>query len=110
MWNLTSNRWNITINRWIPKARLEPENVDWFAVAVKKEGQIAGHLNKGNLGYFAKTIFYFLRANHGNTCQVEFQGERINLGDGQGLQVACILQFSGEEKYIRIWKTICCVS
>ena len=64
------------MNEWTPeiseilKTSLEPENVnDRFAVAVEKEGQIVGHLNKGNSGRFAKTLFYFLRANHGNTCR-----------------------------------------
>ena len=43
---------------------------------------------------------------HGNTCQVEVRGKRVNLGDGQGLQVPCTFQFSGEEKYIEILKTV----
>ena len=51
------------MNEWTPetgeilKTRLEPENVV----------EIVGHLNKRNSGCFAKTTFYFLRANHGNT-------------------------------------------
>ena len=45
----------------ILKTRLEPENVvDRLAVALEKEGQIVGHLNKVNSGRFSKTIFYFL--------------------------------------------------
>ena len=56
----------------ILKTCLKPENaVDRMAVVVQKESQIVGQLNKGNLGRLAKPIFYFLRANHGNTCQVE---------------------------------------
>ena len=56
----------------ILKTCLKPENaVDRFAVAVQIEGQIVGHLNKGNLARLIKPIFYFLRANHGNTCQVK---------------------------------------
>ena len=89
----------------ILKTLLEPENVvDRFTVAGEKEGQTVGHLNKGNSGRFVKSIFYFLRAKHGNTCQVEVRGKRINLGDGQGLQVPFTLQFSGEEKYVKILK------
>ena len=80
------------------KTRLEPENVVVrFAVAADKESQIVGHINKGYSGRFAKTVLYFLCANYGNTCQVKFRGKRFNLGDGQGLQVPCALQFSGEE-------------
>ena len=56
----------------ILKTCLKPENaVDRFAVAVQIEGQIVVHLNKGNLGRLAKPIFCFLRATHGNTCQVK---------------------------------------
>ena len=74
----------------ILKTCLEPENVvDRFAVAVEKEGQITGHLNKGKSGRFAKTIFSFLRAKQGNTCQVEVRRKKVNLGDEQGLQVYC---------------------
>ena len=53
------------MNEWTPdtrkilKTRLEPGNVvDRFVVAVEKEGQIVGHLNKRNSGRFAKTIFF----------------------------------------------------
>ena len=74
----------------ILKTYLEPKNVvDRFAVAVEKEGQITGHQNKGKSGRFAKAIFSFLRAKHGNTCQVEVRRKKVNLGDEQGLQVYC---------------------
>ena len=71
-------------------------------MAVEKEGQIDGHLNKGNSGCLAKAIFYFLRANHGNTSQV--WEKRVNFGDGQGLQLPQTLQFSGEKRYIKTLK------
>ena len=81
-------------NEWTPEIGeiletcLRPENVvDRFSVRMEKEGQITGHLNKGNSGRFAKTIFYYLHANHVNKCQVEAPGKRVRLGDGQGLQV-----------------------
>ena len=74
------------MNEWMPeiskilKTRLEPESVvNWFAVAVEKEGQIVEHLNKGNSGRFAKIIFYFLRTDHGNAYQVIVRGTRVNL-------------------------------
>ena len=68
------------MNEWTPevgeilKTLLEPEKVvDIFTIynGSEKESQENGHLNKGNSGCFSKTIFHFLRANHGNTCQVE---------------------------------------
>ena len=49
-----------------------------------------------------KTIFWFLRAKHGNTFQVEGRGKRVNLGNVQGLQVPCTLQFSEKEKDMKI--------
>ena len=49
------NRWNSV------KIRLEPENVlDRFAVAVEKEVQIVGHLNKENSGRLVKVSVFFL--------------------------------------------------
>ena len=42
---------------------------------MEKEGQIIGHLNKGNSGRFPRTIFYFLGVNHANRCQVEAAGK-----------------------------------
>ena len=57
-------------------------------------------LTKGKYGRFAKTIFILLRANHGHYCRVE--GKRVNLGDGQGLQIPCTLHFTGETKYIEV--------
>ena len=104
--------YDASMNEWTPeigeilKNRLEPEKaVDWFAVAVEKEDQIVALLNETNSGRFAKIIFFFLCANHGNTtCHVEVRGKRVNLCDGQGLQVPCSLQFSGEEKYRKILK------
>ena len=79
------------MNKWTPKigeilkTRLEHENVvDRFAVAVEKEGQIDVYTKEIQV-VFQKTIFYFLRANHGNNCQVEVQGKRVNVGYGHGL-------------------------
>ena len=48
----------------------EPENVvDKYAVCVRKQGnRIVGHLKKGKNGRFAKTIFYFLRADRDSSC------------------------------------------
>lgn len=94
------NIWEPTIGE-VLKARLEPENeFDKFAVAVEKSGAVVGHLAKGKSGRFAKTISFFLRANHENSCSVEVKGKRVNLGDGEGLQIPCTLHFTGETRYI----------
>ena len=43
---------------------LEPTNIyDKYAGRVKKDRNEVGHLEKGSSGRFAKTIFFFLRAN-----------------------------------------------
>ena len=61
---------------------LEPKNVvDIPAVVVEKEDQIVGHLNRRNSGRFAKIVFYFLRANNKNICQVQVRGKKVNLGE-----------------------------
>ena len=59
-----------------------------------KDYRIVGHLSKGKSGRFAKTIFYFLRSNELNSCKIIITGKRVNLGDGDGLQVPCIIKLS----------------
>ena len=76
--------------------------IDKFVVAVEKEGQIVGHLSKSEPGRFTKTRSYFIRANHGNACKIEVSEKRVNLGDGEGLQILCNLRFSGGENYLPV--------
>ena len=59
---------------------------------------------KGKSGRFAKTIFYFLRADKKNDCAVVVTGKAINRGDGEGMQVPCTLNFKGHRKWIDILK------
>ena len=50
---------------------MEPDNViDTYAVCVKKNTSIVGHLPLGKNGKFAKTMFYFLRADQNVECKV----------------------------------------
>ena len=108
--------YDASMNEWTPeiggilKNRLEPEKaVDWFAVAVEKEDQIVALLNKTNSGRFAKIIFFFLCANHGNTtCHVEVRGKMVNLCDGQGLHV--VFNFQEKKNIEKYWKTVYRVS
>ena len=95
------------MTKWTPKngevlkARLEPENeYDKYAVAVERCDDVVGHLPKGRSTRFAKTVSYFLRASKENCCRVEVIGKRVNLGDREGLQIPCILHFSGEAKFV----------
>ena len=84
----------------------EPDNVvDKYAVCLKtKDGKIVGHLKKGKSGRFAKTIFYFLRSHAEAGCTAKISGKRFNLGDGEGLQVPCVLNLEGENKFVNILK------
>ena len=90
---------------WAPELRehlevqCEPENpVDKYATVCLKtsNGTINGHLKKGKSGRFAKIIFYYLRSHPQANCTAKVTGKRFNLGDSEGLQVPCILQFTGE--------------
>jgi len=76
--------------------------VDKYAVCVKKNHKIVGHLPLGRNGKFAKTVFYFLRADEYGLCSVLVKGKPVNLGDGDGMQVPCTLNFSGQKKFIDI--------
>ena len=96
-------------NIWTPKigeilsTEREPGTlVDKYAVYVKKENEIVGHLPFGRNGEFAKTVFYFLRADEYGSCNVLIKGKPVNLGDGDRMQVSCRLNFVGQKKFISI--------
>ena len=52
------------------------------------------YLFKGRSACFVETVLYFLRASNENCCRVEVTDKRVNLSDGEGLQIPCILLFS----------------
>ena len=71
---------------------IEPHNpVDKYAAAVKKNQNVIRHLPLGENGKFAKTIFYFLRADPYAKCNITVVGKAVNLGDGDGMQLPIIL-------------------
>ena len=86
------------------RAVMQPNNLmDKFAVAVERnELGVVGHLPLGKSGKFAKTIFYFLKANQQNSCNVIVRGKAVNEGDGKGMKVPCRLLFSDEERFINV--------
>ena len=59
-------------------------------------------LKKGRTGGFAKTVFYFLRADEKGSCIAIVKGKAVNLGDGEGMQVPCTLHFKGTTKFIDV--------
>ena len=94
---------------WVPKigetlsTEREPSNPkDKYAVSVKKKECIVGHLPLGKTGNFAKTIFYFLRADEYSICEVEITGKPVNLSDGERMQVPCKLKLTGRSKFVNI--------
>ena len=84
----------------------EPENpVDKYEVCLKtSNGTIVGRLKKGESGRLAKTIFYYLRSHPQANCTAKVPGKIFNLADGEDLLVPCILQFTGERKFISVLK------
>ena len=96
--------WNRLIGEFLLCER-EPDNpMDNYAVCVKKENKIVGHLLLGKSGKFAKTVFDFLRADELSSCKIVITGKPVNLADGGGMQVPFKLIFTGIEKYIDILK------
>ena len=84
---------------------MEPANsVDKYAVAVKKNVVVVGHFPLGCSGKFAKTIFYFLRTDKWSECKVIVTGKPVNRGDGDGMQVLCLVKFHGQKSLIGILK------
>ena len=65
------------------ETEMDPDNVmDKYAVCVKKNTSLEGHLPLCKNEKFAKTIFYFLRADQDAECRVVITGKDVNLGDG----------------------------
>ena len=96
--------WNPLIREFLSCER-EPDNpMDKYAVCVKKENKIVGHLPLRKSCKFAKTIFYFLRADKLSSCKIAVTGKPVNWGDGESMQVSCKLIFTGIEKCIDILK------
>ena len=75
--------------------------IDEYAVGVKRSDEsIVGHLPLGKSGKFAKTIFYFLKANTKHSCVIKILGKAINGDDGLVMKVHCrLLFFCGGEIY-----------
>ena len=101
---MSKTLWNPLIGEFLSNER-EPDNLmDKSAVCVKTENKIVWHLPLGKSDKFAKTIFYFLRADEHSSCKMVVTGKPVNLGDREGMQVPCKLIFTGIEKCIDILK------
>ena len=65
---------------------------------------MVGHLPLGKNGKFVKTIFYSLRVDPYGKCNITVTGKAVNLHDGNGMQVPCILHLSGQKSMVEILK------
>ena len=73
---------------------LEATNkMDKFAVTVRKNKTIIGHLLFDKTVRFSKTIFYFLRCECNDYKVIIVDGKAVNLGDGMVMKVPCTLLF-----------------
>ena len=62
-YHVYKSAWTATLQEQV-HGEIEPHNpVNKYAAAVKKDENVVGHLPLGENGKFAKTIFYFLRAD-----------------------------------------------
>ena len=64
--------------------------VDKYAVTVKKDEMVVGHIPLWENGKFAETIFYFLRADPYGKCNIDVTGKAVNLGDCDGIQTCLV--------------------
>ena len=90
--------WNPLIGELLLNEREPDSTMDKYAVCVKKENKIVGHLPLEKSGKFAKKIFCFLRADELSSSKIVVTGKPVNFGDGEGMQVPCKLIFTGIKK------------
>lgn len=60
---------------------------------LKNLEKIVGHLPLKENGNFAKTIFYFLRADLCGKWNITVTSQAVNVGDGDRIQLPCIVPF-----------------
>ena len=83
---------------------MEPENpTNRYAVCVENNGNVVGYLTKGKNGRFSKTIFFFLRADKYGSCKVRIRKSK-SINRGEGMEVECTLEFTGQRQIIDILK------
>ena len=101
-YHVYKNIWEPIVNEEL-EAGMEPDNVmDKYAVCVKRNTSIVGHLPLDKNRKLAKMISYFLRADQDAEWKVVITGKEVNLGDGNGIQVLCKLKISSPRKMVEI--------
>ena len=82
-YHVYKNIWWTTVNEEL-ETEMEPDNVmDKYAVCVKINTSIVGHIPLGKHGKLAKTTFYFLTADQDAKCKVAITGKEVRDG-GRG--------------------------
>ena len=101
-YHVYKNIWEPIVNEEL-EAGMEPDNaMDKYAVCVKRNTSIVGHLPLDKNRKLAKMISYFLRADQDAEWKVVITGKEVNLGDGNGIQVLCKLKISSPRKMVEI--------
>ena len=97
--------WNPVIGENL-RGEMEPTNIeDPYAVCVKKENLVVGHLERGYDGKLSQTIYFFLRADQSASCRITVTGHPVNMGDNLGMKVPCTIEVRGRREYIRVLGT-----
>ena len=72
-----------------------------FSEAAIRGEHVVGHLKKGTSAKFTRSIFQFLKGEDNSKSWIdEVTGKRCNLGDGEGMQVLCLLDYERRSAYI----------
>ena len=100
--HIYKNIWTPQLGKLLEVSTEQDNPVGKFAVAVKKNQNIVEHLQKGKTGRFVKTLLYFLRSDPYSKFHAKVTWKRCILGDGDGLQVPCILYISGQAEFMSI--------
>ena len=93
--------WN-PVRREVLDTGMEPENpTNKYAVCVENNGNIVGHLTKGNNSRFSKTIFFFLRADEYRSCNLKIRKSKA-INCEEVMELDCILEFTLQKQFIDI--------
>jgi len=91
--------WSPQLGDVLPIEREPTNHEDKFAVVVKLEGHVVGHLPFN----IAPTISRFLNRSI-NKGTLEVTGKRINRGAGYGLEIPCKYRLYGSKRHVDILK------
>lgn len=91
--------WSPQLGEVLPIEREPTNEKDQFAVAVKYEGRVVGHLPFN----IAPTVSRFLNRSV-NKGTVEVTGARVNRGAGYGVEIPCKYRLYGSKKHVDILK------